>query len=477
MTIFTLFLTTGCENDSPTAAPESATISGIITFTGDWPTVDTVAVSLSSNWPPQGAPAASLEITSSDLSNGTYTYTFENITFGSYACIAVSWQDPNDPNPATNQHTLGAYGGVYPFFTAYGGTDPTTVTVSEVVYFKIGLDFSAVMVYDCNGTLNGSAVEDCAGTCGGSAVLSGCDNVCNSIAVEDCAGVCGGSSVLSGCDNVCNSTAVEDCAGTCGGSAVEDCAGTCGGTSVLSGCDNVCNSTAVEDCTGLCGGSTTGCSVTDIDGNGYTSVTIGTQEWLVQNLKTTKYKDGTAIPTGHSDSDWSFLTTGGYAVYDNNSSNADIYGYHYNWAVVNDERGVCPEGFHVPSDTEWTTLITYFDENVDPDGEWGWQSYIAGGMLKDTGTVEGGDGYWYAPNEGATNESGFTGLPGGYRGSDSGTNSGYHRLGSTGYFWSATENAQAGWGAWYLRLDYSITAVHVSSHYKDLGFSIRCVGD
>ena len=119
MTIFALFLTIGCD-DSPTGntTPESATISGIITFTGDWPTKDTVAVSLSSNWPPQGAPAASYEITSTDLSNGTYTYTFENVTFGSYASISVSWQDPNDADPATNQHTLGAYGGEYPFFTA-----------------------------------------------------------------------------------------------------------------------------------------------------------------------------------------------------------------------------------------------------------------------------------------------------------------------------------------------------------------------
>ena len=152
MIILTLFLIIGCENDSPTAAPESATISGIITFTGDWPTKDTVAVSLSSNWPPQGAPAASSEITSTDLSNGTYTYTFENVTFGSYACISVSWQDPTDVDPTTNQHTLGAYGGVYPFFTAYGGTDPTTVTVTEADYSKTGLDFSANLIYAVGST-------------------------------------------------------------------------------------------------------------------------------------------------------------------------------------------------------------------------------------------------------------------------------------------------------------------------------------
>ena len=153
MTIFALFLTIGCD-DSPTGntTPESATISGIITFTGNWPTEGSVAVSLSSNWPPQGAPAASSEITSTDLSNGTYTYTFENVTFGSYACIAVSWQDPTDADPTSNQKILGAYGGVYPFFTAYGGTDPTTVTVTEADYSKTGLDFSANLIYAVSST-------------------------------------------------------------------------------------------------------------------------------------------------------------------------------------------------------------------------------------------------------------------------------------------------------------------------------------
>ena len=143
MIILTLLLIIGCEDSTGTTTPENATISGTITFTGDWPADGTVALSLSSNWPPQGAPAASLEITSTDLSSGIYAYTFENITFGSYASISVSWQDPNDDNPITNQHTLGAYGGEYPFFTAYGGTDPTTVTVSETVYLLTELNFTA----------------------------------------------------------------------------------------------------------------------------------------------------------------------------------------------------------------------------------------------------------------------------------------------------------------------------------------------
>ena len=139
-----MFLAMACEdNETVDHPPESATLSGTITFTGDWPSDGTVAVSLSSTWPPQGAPAASSAITSADLSNNTYTYTFENVTFGSYASIAVSWQDPNDTNSMTNQHTLGAYGGVFPFFTANGGTDPTEVTVTETEYELTGLSFVA----------------------------------------------------------------------------------------------------------------------------------------------------------------------------------------------------------------------------------------------------------------------------------------------------------------------------------------------
>jgi hypothetical protein len=129
-----MFLTMACEdNETVDTPPESATLSGTITFTGTWPDTGTVAVSLSSTWPPQGAPAASAAITSADLATNTYTYTFENVAFGSYASIAVSWEDPNDTNPMTNQYTLGAH----------GGTDPTAVTVSETEYELTGLDFGA----------------------------------------------------------------------------------------------------------------------------------------------------------------------------------------------------------------------------------------------------------------------------------------------------------------------------------------------
>ena len=138
-----LFLAMGCEDDNPAGAstPESASIYGTITFSGDFPATGTVSVSLQSNWLPTGAPAKSSEITS--LSNGTYTYLFENLSFGSYASLAVSWQDPDDSNSQTNQHVIGAHGGTSPWMEQYGqGTDPTTITVSETE-FALNIDFTA----------------------------------------------------------------------------------------------------------------------------------------------------------------------------------------------------------------------------------------------------------------------------------------------------------------------------------------------
>ncbi|HCN24393.1 MAG TPA: hypothetical protein DIS65_03375, partial [Candidatus Marinimicrobia bacterium] len=144
-------------------------------------------------------------------------------------------------------------------------------------------------------------------------------------------------------------------------------------------------------------------TVTDIDGNIYEIVQIGDQLWMAENLKVTHYNDGTEIPTGYSDNDWAGLSTGAYAVYGDNESNADTYGYLYNWYAVDDDRGVCPASWHVPTDGEYTALSDYLGGTS-----------VAGGKLKEC--TEGScpeSEYWYSPNTGATNESGFTGLPGG----------------------------------------------------------------
>ena len=141
-----LLLTTGCEDSTGSQTPESATISGTITLTGidNWPTDGPVALSLSSAWPPTGAPAASSVITESELSSGTYAYTFENVTFGTYKAIAVSWQNPDTTyNSTCNQSTLGAFGGsVQNYFMT-----PDSLTTSTENYELTGNDFDANLNY------------------------------------------------------------------------------------------------------------------------------------------------------------------------------------------------------------------------------------------------------------------------------------------------------------------------------------------
>ena len=107
-------------------------------------------------------------------------------------------------------------------------------------------------------------------------------------------------------------------------------------------------------------------SVTDIDGNVYQTVEMGDQLWMAENLKVTHYRNGDEISTGYSNSEWANLSTGAYAVYDDNESNADAYGYLYNWYAV-ETGNLAPEGWHVPTDAEWTGLIIYLDINPKPN--------------------------------------------------------------------------------------------------------------
>jgi uncharacterized protein (TIGR02145 family) len=135
-------------------------------------------------------------------------------------------------------------------------------------------------------------------------------------------------------------------------------------------------------------------TVKDIDGNIYHTIKIGTQVWLKEDLKTTRYNDGTAIPYVTNDTEWVNLKTGAYRRCNNDDSNKAIYGALYNWYTL-DNGKLCPSGWHIPLDNEWEALIDYCG---------GWE--IAGGKLKEAGTQ-----HWDAPNVGATNESGFTALP------------------------------------------------------------------
>jgi len=172
------------------------------------------------------------------------------------------------------------------------------------------------------------------------------------------------------------------------------------------------------------------------DGKVYQTVTIGNQEWMAENLA---YEP----------------SSGNYWAYDNNNSNVETYGYLYDWETACD---VCPDGWHLPTDAEWTELTDYLGEN-------------AGGKLKATGTIEAGTGLWYDPNTGATNETGFTALPGGLR-YCYGT---FDGIGIFGYWWSATEYYTN--YAWGRDVVYDYGSVSRGRGDKELGFSVRCLRD
>ena len=158
-------------------------------------------------------------------------------------------------------------------------------------------------------------------------------------------------------------------------------------------------------------------TVTDIDGNIYQTVPIGNQVWLVENFKSTKYNNGTSIPLVTGNAEWINLSTPGYCCYDNDIAHSETYGALYNWYAVQTGK-LCPTGWHVPSDKEWTALTDFLGgEN------------IAGGILKESGTS-----HWDSPNTGATNESGFTALPGGFRGAQGV----WYNIGYWGQYWTST---------------------------------------
>ena len=198
--------------------------------------------------------------------------------------------------------------------------------------------------------------------------------------------------------------------------------------------------------------------VKDYDGNVYDTINIGTQTWMKENLKTTKYKDGTAIPIVKDNTAWYNLTTPGYCWYDNNeTSYKNTYGALYNWYAVN--TGIlCPTGWHVPSETEWDTLVNYLGGRN-----------IAGGKLKESGTA-----HWTSSNINVTNESGFTALPGGLRE----TNGQFNNNGTYGYWWSSTVHPSfppsGGALTMWIQLSNFLEMPGYNSKY---GFSIRCIKD
>ena len=196
-------------------------------------------------------------------------------------------------------------------------------------------------------------------------------------------------------------------------------------------------------------------TITDVDGNVYHTVTIGAQVWLVENLKTTKYSDGTDIPfIEDTAAAWYELNASGYCWYSDDKSNKDITGALYNWYAVNTGK-LAPQGWHIPSDEEWKILTDYLGgENV------------AGGKMKETGTA-----HWFDPNTGATNSSGFTALSAGYRGK-----SGFIPLSiGSALFWSSTEFDKSDSWMRYLSFDKEVVGRNNGGKYH--GFSVRCLKD
>ena len=195
-------------------------------------------------------------------------------------------------------------------------------------------------------------------------------------------------------------------------------------------------------------------TVTDVDGNVYHFITIGTQIWMVENLKTTKYNDGTPIGILTNNKTWSTLSiTPAYCWYNNDSTtNKNTYGALYNWYAVNTGK-LAPAGWHIPTDAEWTILTTYL----------GGES-VAGGKLKEIGTV-----HWSSPNDGATNETGFTALPGGYRSYSDGN---FYSIRGSGYWWSSSRPSAT--NTWYRNIGNTST-VYRAAGYEQNGYAVRCV--
>jgi uncharacterized protein (TIGR02145 family) len=243
---------------------------------------------------------------------------------------------------------------------------------------------------------------------------------------------------------------------------------------------------ALENCPGVpcvtapastCGTST----VTDVDGNVYNTVNVGTQVWTRENLKVTKYNDGTTvIPDETSNASWHLLFYGARAEYvaAGVTGYVSTYGYLYNWYAAagiitaggTSTKNICPVGWHVPNDADWTTLIRFIDINEITILN-GTQSLIAGGKIKEKGTT-----HWGVESPGTDNSTCFTALPGGYRRASSFGN-GYSNLPWYAYFWSSTSDPVDNTKALYRELYDSSNDIDRRSWDKGYGYSVRCVKD
>jgi len=192
--------------------------------------------------------------------------------------------------------------------------------------------------------------------------------------------------------------------------------------------------------------------IADIDGNMYKTVIIGTQTWMAENLRTSRLHDGTAITYAEKNALWA-TSPMAYCWYDNDTAYKSSYGAIYNWQTINSKK-LCPAGWHVASETDWLILM-------DQAGG----KSLAGGKLKESGTT-----HWVSPNTGATNESGFSALPGGGR-----ANIGFFKIGTTGFWWTSSTS---GMGVpRYVTLKSNNEKLSFAEYNASYGFSVRCIKD
>jgi uncharacterized protein (TIGR02145 family) len=199
-------------------------------------------------------------------------------------------------------------------------------------------------------------------------------------------------------------------------------------------------------------------SMTDQEGNVYKTIVIGTQEWMAENLSTSVYRNGDVIATGLSTSQWTNIVQGAWAYFQNDASKNCPFGKLYNWYACVDARELCPTGWHVPTDADWTVLSDYLGGEA-----------IAGGKMKTLGMSDSATGLWSAPNSGATNSSGFSGIPGGYRM----LQGPYSNLEFIGYYWSSSDFVTL--SAYYRYIIYDDVDLTRATGGKGNGFSVRCV--
>jgi len=193
-------------------------------------------------------------------------------------------------------------------------------------------------------------------------------------------------------------------------------------------------------------------------GSSYKEVKIGNQVWMAENLNVEKFRNGDPIPHANTLAKWRKAGQEGkpaWCYYDNDPANGKIYGKLYNWYAVSDWRGLAPEGWRIPSDADWSKLVELLGDRE-----------VAGGKLKSTDTT-----YWKSPNTAATNETGFTALPGGFGGG----NDAFDYIGNYGYWWSATESRAGYPRIWGVHYDSGF--VDSENGGKEGGLSVRCIKD